>query len=109
MTPTLDAPTEAWRATYNWAADVLTRRPWRTVMRKSCAVTTRLAFLSTTGRGLRKRYAESSVRPLRRRAAKIERPARVRIRNLNPCTFARRRLLGWNVLLLIAVPFETQQ
>jgi hypothetical protein len=51
-------------------------------------------------------YADSSVRPLRRRAARIERPARVRIRRRNPWTFARRRLFGWNVLLLIAVsPF----
>jgi hypothetical protein len=48
-------------------------------------------------------YAESSVRPLRRRAARMERPARVRIRRRNPCTFARRRLFGWKVLLLIAV------
>jgi hypothetical protein len=39
-------------------------------------------------------YAESSVRPLRRRAARIDRPARVRIRRRNPWTFARRRLFG---------------
>jgi hypothetical protein len=48
-------------------------------------------------------YADSSVRPLRRRAARMERPARVRMRRRNPCTLARRRLFGWKVLLLIAV------
>ena len=40
------------------------------------------------------------ARPFLRRAARIARPARVRIRNLNPCVLARRRLLGWNVRLL---------
>jgi hypothetical protein len=55
-----------------------------------------------------KDYADNSVRPLRRRAARIERPARVRMRRRKPCTFARRRLFGWNVLLLMAVPFKTQ-
>jgi hypothetical protein len=40
------------------------------------------------------------VRPLRRRAARMARPARVRMRSRNPCVFARRRLFGWNVRLL---------
>jgi hypothetical protein len=40
------------------------------------------------------------ARPLRRRAARIARPARVRMRSRNPCVFARRRLFGWNVRLL---------
>jgi hypothetical protein len=44
--------------------------------------------------------AESSVRPLRRRAEMIARPARVRMRTRKPCVFARRRLFGWNVRLL---------
>lgn len=44
--------------------------------------------------------AESSSRPLRRRAARIARPARVRMRSRKPCVFARRRLFGWNVRLL---------
>src|ERR1700712_5821947 len=48
-------------------------------------------------------YADSSVRPLRRRAARMDRPARVRMRSRKPCTLARRRLFGWKVLLLIAV------
>ena len=46
-------------------------------------------------------YAESSVRPLRRRAPRMARPARVRMRRRKPCTLARRRLFGWKVLLLI--------
>jgi hypothetical protein len=39
---------------------------------------------------------------LRRRAARIPRPARVRIRRRNPWVLARRRLFGWNVRLLTA-------
>ena len=48
----------------------------------------------------RGRQAESSPRPLRRRAERIARPARVRMRSRNPWVFARRRLLGWKVRLL---------
>ena len=44
------------------------------------------------------------ARPLRRLAARIARPARVRMRSLKPCVFARRRLFGWNVRLLTATP-----
>jgi hypothetical protein len=44
--------------------------------------------------------AESSARPLRRRADKIDRPARVRIRRRKPWVRLRRRLLGWKVRLL---------
>jgi len=40
------------------------------------------------------------ARPLRRRAARIARPALVRMRSRKPCVFARRRLFGWNVRLL---------
>jgi hypothetical protein len=40
------------------------------------------------------------ARPLRRRAERIARPARVRMRSRNPCVFARWRLFGWNVRLL---------
>ena len=46
--------------------------------------------------------AESLERPLWRRAARMARPARVRIRRRKPCVFARRRLFGWNVRLLTA-------
>ena len=40
------------------------------------------------------------LRPLRRRADRIARPARVRIRRRKPCTLCRRRLFGWYVRLL---------
>jgi len=40
------------------------------------------------------------ARPLRRRADRTARPARVRMRSRNPCVLARRRLFGWNVRLL---------
>jgi hypothetical protein len=40
------------------------------------------------------------ARPFRRRAARIARPALVRMRSRNPCVLARRRLFGWNVRLL---------
>jgi hypothetical protein len=43
--------------------------------------------------------ADSSARPLRRRAARMPRPARVRIRSRNPWVRARRRLFGWKVRL----------
>ena len=46
------------------------------------------------------RQAESSPRPLRRRADTMPRPARVRIRSRKPWVFARRRLFGWKVRLL---------
>jgi hypothetical protein len=44
--------------------------------------------------------ADSFSRPLRRRAARMARPARVRIRSRKPWVFARRRLFGWKVRLL---------
>jgi hypothetical protein len=40
------------------------------------------------------RYAESRERPLARRRAMIDRPARVLMRSLNPCRFDRRLLFG---------------
>ena len=45
--------------------------------------------------------ADSSSRPLRRRPARIARPARVRIRSRKPWVLARRRLFGWKVRLLM--------
>src|SRR6478752_10232591 len=72
------------------------RRPRRTIARKSEGLTTRFALASTS-----LGYAESSVRPFARRAARMARPARVRIRRRKPCFLARRRLFGWNVRLLI--------
>ncbi len=53
------------------------------------------------------RHALRLVRPLRRRAARIARPARVRMRSRKPCVFARRRLLGWKVRLLTVAPDES--
>lgn len=50
--------------------------------------------------------AEILLRPLARRADRIERPARVRIRRRKPCTLARRRVLGWKVRLLTVVSVE---
>ncbi len=47
--------------------------------------------------------AESFSRPLRRRPARIARPARVDIRRRKPCVRARRRLLGWKVRLLTMI------
>lgn len=41
-------------------------------------------------------------RPLRRRPETMARPARVRMRNRNPWTLARRRLFGWKVRLPLA-------
>lgn len=49
------------------------------------------------------RQAESLRRPLERRFAMMERPARVAMRERKPWVFARRRVLGWKVRLLIAV------
>jgi len=44
--------------------------------------------------------ADRRLRPLRRRAEIIARPARVRIRRRKPWVRLRRRLLGWKVRLL---------
>jgi len=52
--------------------------------------------------------AESSERPLRRRADKMARPARVRIRRRKPWVLARRRLLGWKVRLLTMISVTGQ-
>jgi hypothetical protein len=52
----------------------------------------------------RKNQTASCSRPLRRRAARTARPARVRIRSRKPWTLARRRLFGWNVRLLTGTP-----
>jgi hypothetical protein len=74
------------------------RRPRRTAVAKSARRVSRLAAGSNV-RDPRMCQADSSERPLRRRAAMIARPARVRMRNRNPWVLARRRLFGWNVRL----------
>ena len=48
-----------------------------------------------------KPQADSRSRPLERRAARMDRPARVRIRIRKPWVFARRRLFGWNVRFMV--------
>jgi len=78
------------------------RRPSRTVRVKSCLPVNRAAGGSTTWPRVfvwivihaAVGQAESSRRPLRRRAPMIARPARVRIRSRKPCVLARRRLFG---------------
>jgi hypothetical protein len=52
----------------------------------------------------RQDQALSRSRPLRLRAARTARPARVRIRSRKPWVLARRRLFGWNVRLLTGAP-----
>jgi hypothetical protein len=44
------------------------------------------------------------MRPLARRRAMIERPARVRMRIRKPCVLARLRLFGWNVRFTTTAP-----
>ena len=44
--------------------------------------------------------ADSRLRPLARRAERMARPARVRMRRRKPWVLARRRLFGWKVRLL---------
>src|SRR3954468_10397383 len=52
------------------------------------------------GRGEHASQADRRLRPLPRRAARIARPARVRMRSRNPWVRDRRRLFGWKVRLL---------
>ena len=73
------------------------RRPPRRTSENSAAVCRRDALGSTTAG---QAQADSSLRPLRRRPARMARPARVRMRSRKPWVFARRRLFGWKVRLL---------
>ena len=60
---------------------------------------------AATHPGLRRQdQALNRSRPLRLRAARTARPARVRMRSRKPCVLARRRLFGWNVRLLTGTP-----
>ncbi len=54
----------------------------------------------SSGRGEQASQADRRLRPLLRRAARIARPARVRMRSRNPWVRDRRRLFGWKVRLL---------
>lgn len=68
------------------------RGRWRRYPRCAAAAGPRVAPVQT----------EMEARPLRRRAERIDRPARVRIRRRKPCFLCRRRLFGWNVRFDIA-------
>lgn len=72
---------------------------------RNCSGRRRRCVAGSTGRsgGCDRTQAVSFSRPLRRREAMIERPARVRIRRRKPWVLARRRLFGWNVRLLTRV------
>lgn len=59
-----------------------------------------LAAGQSGGSGEHATQADRRARPLRRRAARIALPARVRMRRRNPWVRARRRLFGWKVRLL---------
>ena len=83
--PSRGAPTPddwAWTTTVRLPA----RRPSLITRLKSARRRTRCAAGST--------QAERRSRPLERRADRIARPARVRIRARKPCVLARRRLFG---------------
>ncbi len=75
------------------------RRPRCTPVAKSSRRVSRAAAGSNARYPAGEDQADNSMRPLRRRAARIARPARVRMRNRNPWVLARRRLFGWNVRL----------
>jgi len=117
-------PTLAWASTATSAGTarcstrvlVPARRPRRTVCAKDwlevsrwlrvstwrpgkSAVTTPGATTGSTVVGTSAQAARR-LRPLRRRDARMARPARVRIRRRKPCVLWRRRLFGWNVRLL---------
>jgi hypothetical protein len=83
------------------------RRPERRVRLNSSGLLIRDCCGSTGAAGLANepRQTASFSRPLRRRAARTARPARVLIRSRKPWTLCRRRLFGWNVRLLT---FELQ-
>lgn len=52
--------------------------------------------------------ADSRVRPLRRRARMMDRPARVRMRARKPCLRARRRVFGWNVRFTVSTSSDLE-
>jgi hypothetical protein len=78
------------------------RRPLRMVAAKSSRRLSRCAAASIMHPWVSNLVAQAArrVRPLPRRAERIARPARVRMRSRKPWVFARRRLFGWYVRLL---------
>jgi hypothetical protein len=101
-----DAADEPGAATTSTLAACTTRvrrpdlRPRLTAASKSRPRRIRCGAGSMCDRRERPGQAESSARPLRRRAERMARPARVRIRSRKPWVLARRRLFGWKVRLL---------
>jgi hypothetical protein len=84
------------------------RRPSRTARPNSAREVRRWSRVSTTRTvptelALTSAQAARRLRPLRRRDARMARPARVRIRRRKPCVLWRRRLFGWNVRLLTSL------
>jgi hypothetical protein len=73
------------------------RAGWSNGSPPSCSAGRRAAAPVTSGV---EAQADSSERPLRRRAARMARPARVLIRRRKPWVRLRRRRLGWKVRLL---------
>ena len=70
------------------------RRPWRKTRHVAAVGRSPPACLPESDQ------ADRRARPLARRADRIARPARVRIRSRKPWVFERRRLFGWKVRLL---------
>src|SRR5699024_8915770 len=64
---------------------------------------------STGGRHCPEDQAVRARRPLRRRPARIARPARVLMRWRKPCVLARLRVLGWKVCLLTSCSIDRGQ
>jgi hypothetical protein len=78
--------------------EVPARRPRLMVSANAVAEVSRFTDASTGGPA--NGQTARRLRPLPRRADRIARPARVRIRRRKPCVLARRRLFGWYVRLL---------
>jgi hypothetical protein len=76
----------------------------------SCHQPKIVATGQSSGRGEHASQADRCLRPLPRRAARIARPARVRMRSRNPWVRDRRRLFGWKVrLLTVDLPIMARQ
>ena len=83
-------------------------RTWTTTSGSPARVPCRIAAVKSAGSTMRcargstgVSQADSLARPLRRRAARMARPARVDMRRRKPCVLERRRLLGWKVRLVV--------
>jgi hypothetical protein len=98
--PTFGYSVEPPSATWTTTEPQPDRRPRRTAVAKSSRRVSRAAAGSNVKDPRTSTcQADNSLRPLRRRAAMMLRPARVRMRKRNPWVRARRRLFGWKVRL----------